>query len=89
MHYLEFFDFNTGEARLEAKRYVRLLHMPAARKKYAFGCFEAYIYIRHLHPHFQSRVVCGLEGCVATPSSFQALRQHIYQLVQENLTFSE
>lgn len=36
-------------------------------------------HIKEVHPHFQSAVVCGLEGCVATPSSFQALRTHLYR----------
>lgn len=36
-------------------------------------------HIKEVHPFFQTTVVCGLEGCVATPSSFQALRTHLYR----------
>lgn len=36
-------------------------------------------HIKEVHPHFTSSVVCGLDGCLATPKSFQALRKHIYR----------
>lgn len=36
-------------------------------------------HIREVHPHFTSSVVCGLDGCSATPKTFQALRKHIYR----------
>lgn len=45
-------------------------------------------HIREVHPHFSSRVVCGLDGCPATPSSFEALRRHIYRYHRRFLNVS-
>ena len=36
-------------------------------------------HIKEVHPHFTSSVICGLDGCMSTPKSFQALRRHIYR----------
>lgn len=36
-------------------------------------------HIREVHPHFATRVTCGLNSCPATPSSFEALRRHVYR----------
>ena len=45
-------------------------------------------HIRAVHPHFANRVVCGLNGCPATPSSFEALRRHMYRYHQDLLNIS-
>lgn len=41
-----------------------------------------------MHPHFANRVVCGLNGCPATPSSFEALRRHMYRYHKDLLNIS-
>lgn len=46
-------------------------------------------HIREVHPYFESPVTCGLNGCVATPSSFQALRIHLYRYHRELLDITD
>lgn len=42
-------------------------------------------HIKEVHPYFRTAVVCGLSGCVATSSSFQALRTHLYRNHRDKL----
>ena len=35
-------------------------------------------HIRDVHPHFDGTVRCGVEGCPSTASSYESLRQHMY-----------
>lgn len=41
-----------------------------------------------MHPHFSTKVTCGLNGCPATPSSFEALRRHVYRYHHSLLNIS-
>jgi len=36
-------------------------------------------HIREVHRHFDGSVRCGINGCPATPASYDGLRQHIYK----------
>ena len=45
-------------------------------------------HIREVHPYFATRITCGLNGCPATPSSFEAFRRHIYRYHQDLLSIS-
>ena len=45
-------------------------------------------HIREVHPHFVGRVPCGVEGCPATPSSYEGLRQHLCRNHKRLLTGS-
>ena len=42
-------------------------------------------HIREVHPHFDGKVLCGVDGCPATPSSYEGLRQHMYRFHREQL----
>lgn len=46
-------------------------------------------HIREVHPHFEGRVPCGVEGCPATPASYEGLRQHLYRYHKRLLTGDE
>ena len=45
-------------------------------------------HIREVHPHFQAPVICGLDGCTATPSSYDGLKKHIYRAHRDHLGLS-
>ena len=36
-------------------------------------------HVRETHRHFAGPVRCGIDGCPATPSTYDGLRQHIYK----------
>ena len=36
-------------------------------------------HIRGVHPHFEGRVMCGINGCPSTASTYKSLRQHLYK----------
>ena len=36
-------------------------------------------HIREVHPHFNGKVTCGVNGCPRTSSSYEGLRQHMYR----------
>ena len=36
-------------------------------------------HIREVHPHFEGKVKCGVDGCPTTASSYESLRQHMYR----------
>ena len=36
-------------------------------------------HIREVHPHFEGRVMCGINGCPSTASTYESLRQHLYK----------
>ena len=36
-------------------------------------------HIREVHLHFRGKVHCGVNGCPATPSTYEGLRQHMYR----------
>ena len=36
-------------------------------------------HIREVHPHFEGRVMCGINGCPSTGSPYETLRQHLYK----------
>lgn len=36
-------------------------------------------HIREVHRHFEGRVPCRVEGCPATPATYEGLRQHMYR----------
>lgn len=42
-------------------------------------------HIREVHPHFEGRVMCGINGCPSTASTYESLRQHLYQKHPEEL----
>ena len=42
-------------------------------------------HIREVHPHFNGKVTCGVNGCPSTPSTYEGLRQHIYRYHKELL----
>lgn len=43
-------------------------------------------HIREVHPHFEGRVLCGVDDCPATPSTYEGLRQHMYRFHKEHIT---
>lgn len=45
-------------------------------------------HIREVHPHFEGVVMCGIDGCPATPSTYIALRQHMYRFHKDKITDS-
>ena len=45
-------------------------------------------HIREVHPHFEGVVMCGIDGCPATPSTYIALRQHMYRFHNDKITDS-
>lgn len=42
-------------------------------------------HIREVHPHFEGRVLCGVDGCPATSSSYEGLRQHMYRFHKDHI----
>lgn len=36
-------------------------------------------HIREVHPHFEGRVMCGINGCPSTASTYESLWQHLYR----------
>lgn len=36
-------------------------------------------HLREVHPHFNGKVPCGVNGCPRTSSSYEGLRQHMYR----------
>lgn len=46
-----------------------------ARKSYA----EILRHIRAVHPHFSGAVICGIDNCPTTLTTYESLRQHIYR----------
>ena len=46
-------------------------------------------HIREVHPYFANAITCGLNGCAATPSSFEALKKHIYRYHRELLNIPD
>lgn len=42
-------------------------------------------HVREVHPYFETAITCGLNGCAATPSSFEALKKHLYRYHRELL----
>ena len=46
-------------------------------------------HIREVHPYFESAVSCGLNGCAATPSTFEGLKKHLYRYHRDLLDIEE
>ncbi len=46
-------------------------------------------HIREVHPFFRGAVTCGLDGCAATPSSYEALKAHVYRYHNNLLTTTQ
>ncbi len=46
-------------------------------------------HIREVHPFFRGAVTCGLDGCAATPSSYEALKAHVYRYHKNLLTTTQ
>ena len=42
-------------------------------------------HIREVHRHFDGPVRCGIDGCPATPATYDGLRQHIYKKHRDTL----
>ena len=41
-----------------------------------------------MHPHFEGKVPCGIDGCSSTPASYEGLRQHMHRYHRELLNES-
>ena len=41
-----------------------------------------------MHPHFEGKVPCGIDGCPSTPASYEGLRQHMHRYHRELLSES-
>ncbi len=46
-------------------------------------------HIREVHPFFRDAITCGLDGCAATPSSYEALKAHVYRYHKNLLTTTQ
>ncbi len=46
-------------------------------------------HIREVHPFVRGAVPCGLDGCAATPSSYEALKAHVYRYHKNLLTTTQ
>ncbi len=64
-----------------------MLHMSPACKNNC--CRNSKAYIREVHPFFRDAVTYGLDGCAATPSSYEALKAHVYRYHKNLLTTTQ